>query len=194
MLFSSTAIALYGYGQGMVSIINTNFNYLHTTGIGGESSVVGIIVSVYYVGCALSAVFFSWFADRYGRKISIFLCLATASIGNVTMFLAGLGYTRGASVVIYLGRIAMGLEVGGMDSVIPIYSSELMDDEARGKAMAQEFQPNILGLVMALEINFGVTRALSKRNQWAWRPPITIMQVYPVLLIAFIKRLPGFPR
>ena len=51
-----------------------------------------------------------------------------------------------------------------MDSVIPIYSSELANDEARGKAMAQEFQ-SILGLVMAFEIKLGVTRALGKRNQ-----------------------------
>ena len=47
---------------------------------------------------------------------------------------------------------------------------------------------------MAFEINLGVTRALGKRNQWAWRLPIVIMQVYPVLLIAFIKRLPEPPR
>jgi len=66
--FSSTAIALYGYDQGMISMINTNFNYFDTMGIGDEFSVVGIIVSVYYLGCALGAVFFSWFADRYGRK------------------------------------------------------------------------------------------------------------------------------
>ena len=194
MLFSSTAIALYGHGQGMTSMISTNFNYLDTMGIGEESPVVGIIVSVYYLGCAFGAVFFSWFANRYRRKISIFLCLTTASIGNVTMFLTGLGYTRGALEVIFLGRSATGLGVGGVDSVILIYSSELANDEARGKAMAQEFQSNIFGLVMAFGINHGVTRALGKRNQWAWRLPIVIMQVYPVLLIAFIKRLPESPR
>ncbi|OCL08801.1 general substrate transporter [Glonium stellatum] len=194
VLFSSTAIALYGYDQGMMSMINTNFNYLDTMGIGKESPVVGIVVSVYYLGCAFGAVFFSWFADRRGRKKSMFLCLATASFGNLIMFLAGLKYPHGALVVMLLGRIIMGFGVGGVDSVIPIYSSELANDEARGKAMAQEFQSNIFGLVMAFGINLGVTRALGKRNQWAWRLPVIIMQIYPVLLIAFIKRLPESPR
>ena len=88
----------------------------------------------------------------------------------------------------------MGLGVGGIDSVIPIYSSELAEDNARGKALAQEFQSNIFGLVMAYGINLGVTRALGKRNQWAWRIPILVMQVYPILLLAFIERLPESPR
>lgn len=68
MLFPSTAIALYGYDQGMISIINTNFNYLDTMGIGEESPVIGVVVSVYHLGCALGAVFFSWCADGYERK------------------------------------------------------------------------------------------------------------------------------
>jgi MFS family permease len=60
VLFFSTAIALYGYDQDMISMMGI-----------GEESVVGIIVSVYYLGCALGAVFFSWLADRHGRKRSI---------------------------------------------------------------------------------------------------------------------------
>jgi hypothetical protein len=49
VLFSSTAIALYGYDQGMMSMINTNYDYLDTMGIGEESAIVGVIVSVYYL-------------------------------------------------------------------------------------------------------------------------------------------------
>jgi MFS family permease len=37
-------------------------------GISEESPQVGIIVAVYYLGCSVGAVFFSWFADKYGRK------------------------------------------------------------------------------------------------------------------------------
>ncbi|TKA74860.1 hypothetical protein B0A49_04785, partial [Cryomyces minteri] len=83
VLFSSTAIALYGYDQGMMSLINTNQDYLSTMGISEKDPLVGVIVSVYYLGCAVGAVFFSWFADKYGRKPGIFVCLATASLGNL---------------------------------------------------------------------------------------------------------------
>ena len=88
----------------------------------------------------------------------------------------------------------MGLGVGGVDSVVPVYSAELSSDDARGKALAQEFQSNIFGLNMAFAINLGVTRSLSKYNQWAWRIPIIAMQVYPIGLLSFIQSLPESPR
>ncbi|KAF2708318.1 general substrate transporter [Pleomassaria siparia CBS 279.74] len=194
IIFSSTAIALYGYDQGMMSLINTNYDYLHTMGIAGSSPIVGVIVSVYYLGCAAGAVIFSKLADDLGRKKSIFLCLATASIGNLIMFLAGLGYSKGALAVMLTGRVIMGLGVGGIDSVIPTYSSELSEDDARGKALAQEFQSNIFGLLMAFGVNLVLTVALGKSNQWAWRIPIIVMQVYPVLLMMFVRILPESPR
>ncbi len=56
VLFSSTAIALYGYDQGMMSLINTNYDYLSTMGISETNPLVGVIVSVYYLGCAVGAV------------------------------------------------------------------------------------------------------------------------------------------
>ncbi|MCJ1313010.1 hypothetical protein MMC25_006686 [Agyrium rufum] len=194
VVFSSTAIALYGYDQGMMSLINTNFDYLQTMGIEEESPIVGVIVSVYYLGCAVGSVLASWFADKEGRKPSIFACLATTSLGNLLMFIAGLGFSKGALPLMFLGRIIMGLGVGGIDSVIPVYSSELNEEGGRGKAMAQEFQSNIFGLNMAFALNLLITIQLGKYNQWAWRIPIIAMQVYPVLLLSFIYRLPETPR
>ena len=194
VLFSSIAVALYGYDQGMMSLINTNNNYLQTMGITEKDPLVGVIVSIYYLGCAVGAVLFSRYADFAGRKRGIFACLSTATLGNLIMFIAGLGYNRGARTIMFLGRTIMGLGVGGIDSIIPVYSSELAEDESRGRALAQEFQMNILGLNVAFAINLGVTQALGRENQWAWRIPIIAMQVFPVLLIAVINVLPESPR
>lgn len=166
VIFSATAIALYGYDQGMMSLINTNYDYLETMGIDGEDPLVGIIVSVYYLGCAVGAVFASLLADMGGRKPSIFACLAVTSLGNLFMFVAGLGYSKGAMTMMFLGRIIMGLGVGGIDAVIPVYSSELNSEGGRGEALAKEFQSNIFGLNMAFAINLGVTGGLGKDNQW----------------------------
>ena len=166
VLFSSTAIALYGYDQGMMSLVNTNYDYLETMGIGEEDPLVGIIVSVYYLGCAVGAILASLLADMRGRKPSIFVCLVVTALGNLIMFVSGLGFKQGAMPMMFLGRIVMGLGVGGIDSVIPVYSSELNSDGGRGKALAQEFQSNIFGLNMAFAINLGVTNALGKENQW----------------------------
>ena len=166
MFFSSIAIALYGYDQGMMSLVNTNYDYLSTMGIDGEDPLVGVIVSVYYLGCAVGSVLASLLADKRGRKPSIFACLAVTAAGNLLMFISGLGFQTGAMTLMFLGRIIMGLGVGGIDSVIPLYSSELNSDGGRGKALAKEFQSNIFGLLMAFGINLGVTNLLGKSNQW----------------------------
>ena len=166
VIFSATAIALYGYDQGMMSLINTNLNYLDTMGISEEDPLVGVIVSVYYLGCAVGAVFASLLADVGGRKPSIFACLAVTSLGNLLMFVAGLGYSKGALTMMFLGRIILGLGVGGIDAIIPVYSSELNSEGGRGEALAKEFQSNVFGLNMAFAINLGVTQGLGKANEW----------------------------
>ena len=165
-LFSSTAIALYGYDQGMMSLINTNRDYLSTMGTAEKDPLVGVIVSVYYLGCAVGAVLASLFADKRGRKPSIFACLAVTALGNLMMFVSGLGYSNGARTMMFLGRIIMGLGVGGIDAVIPVYSSELNEEGGRGEALAKEFQSNIFGLNMAFAINLAVTNTLGKYNEW----------------------------
>ena len=174
VLFSSTAIALYGYDQGMMSLVNTNYDYLSTMGIAEEDPLVGIIVSVFYIGCAVGSVLASLLADKAGRKPSIFVCLAVTALGNFLMFISGLGYQKGAMTMMFFGRVIMGLGAGGIDSVIPVYSSELNEEGGRGKAMAQEFQANIFGLNMAFAINLAVTNALGKGNQWG-KPPTSVL-------------------
>jgi sugar porter (SP) family MFS transporter len=184
----------------MMSLINTNSDYLSTMQIAEESPIVGIIVSVYYLGCTIGAVLASWFADKKGRKPSMFLCLATTSIGNLLMFLSGFGmqgsspWNGGAIASMLVGRVVMGLGVGGIDAVVPVHSSELSSDGARGKALAKEFQMNILGLLMAYGINLGITIVLGKSSQWSWRTPIIVMQLFPLLLMSFISSLPESPR
>lgn len=200
VIFSSTAIALYGYDQGMMSMVNTNRSYLRTMQIAETSPVVGIVVSVYYLGCTLGSVVASAWADKKGRKPSIVACLVTTMVGNLLMFIAGLGLHGsdpwGGTAIGFMlaGRVILGLGVGGIDTVIPVYSSELSKDEARGRALAQEFQMNIFGLLAAFAINLGVTLALGKDNQWAWRVPIIVMQFFPILLLSIASRLPETPR
>lgn len=200
VIFSSTAIALYGYDQGMMSLVNTNRSYLRTMAIAGDSPIVGIIVSVYYLGCTVGAVLASYWADKKGRKPSISACLVATMFGNLLMFVAGMGpggssSWNGAAIAFMIaGRVVLGLGVGGIDATIPVYSSELTKDKSRGRALAQEFQMNIFGLLAAFAINLGVTIALGKDNQWAWRIPIVVMQAFPILLVSTISRLPESPR
>jgi MFS family permease len=96
----------------MMSLINTNYDYLETIGIAQDDPLVGIIVSVYYIGCGIGAILFTRFADWKGRKNAIFFCLATASLGSIIAFLAAFRGTGGALAVMLATRVVMGLGVG----------------------------------------------------------------------------------
>lgn len=74
--------------------------------------MVGIIVSVYYLGCAVGAVIASWFSNIYGRRPGIYATLLTASLGNLIMFIAGIRGAPGGLATMLVGRIIMGLGVG----------------------------------------------------------------------------------
>ncbi len=77
---------------------------------------------------------------------------------------------------------------------MPVYTAELSEDDERGVALAKEFQANIFGLNMAFIINVVLTHNLTKYNQWAWRLPIILMQIYPILLFSGTTLLPETPR
>ena len=65
------------------------------------------------------------------------------------------------------GPFCYGSHRRGVDAVVPVYSSELSSDEARGHALSQEFQMNIFSILMVYGINLGVTLDLGKDDQWA---------------------------
>jgi MFS family permease len=103
---------------GMMSLINTNHSYLRTMQISKESPIVGIVVSVYYLDCAIGAVVASKFAGKKGRKASIFACLATTILGNLIMLVSGISmhgtspWGGDALACMILGRVILGLGVG----------------------------------------------------------------------------------
>ncbi|KAI0897463.1 general substrate transporter [Annulohypoxylon nitens] len=201
IIFSSIAIALYGYDQGMMSLVNTNRSYLRTMAISEDSPLVGVIVSIYYIGCLFGAILFSYMADKRGRKSAIWASLWTSITGDILMILPGIypfdcdNPWGGASMVLMIvGRVVLGLGIGGIDAVIPVYSSELSKDDARGKAMAKEFRANILGLLFAFALNVWLTKIGGKDSQLAWRVPIVAMLIFPAILLLIVRGLPESPR
>jgi MFS family permease len=82
----------------MLSLVNTNRSYLATIRIARDSTIVSIIISVYSLSYAIGAAIASFWADKRGRKPSIFACLATTALDNLLMFISGLNLTgAGAS-------------------------------------------------------------------------------------------------
>jgi MFS family permease len=103
----------------MMSLVNTNRSYLHTMRIAEDSPIVGIIVSVYYLGYGIGAVIASFWAEKRGRMPSTFACLTTTAFGSLLIFISGLNGKGGGSsswngaalACMLTGRVVMGLGV-----------------------------------------------------------------------------------
>ncbi|KAI0101162.1 general substrate transporter [Daldinia grandis] len=183
-----------------MSLVNTNKSYLRIMNISRDSSLVGVIVAVYYLRCVGGAIIASYIADRFGRKLSIRLSVGVTIAGGLTILSPGIisshpddTWNGCAFWVMLLGRIVLGIGIGGIDIVIPVYSSELSEGNARGTALAKEFRANIGGLLAAFILNLCFSHWIQD-GSWAWRAPILCMQIFPVILMAVIGRLPESPR
>ncbi|KAI9800546.1 MAG: hypothetical protein M1825_004095 [Sarcosagium campestre] len=192
-LFAGVAILFYGYDQGVMSQVNLNHDYQVLMGIspieGNQRNVaaLGGIVSVYYGGTLIGALVAGSLADRSGRIKAVVLGSIFALIGAI-MQAATYSITQ-----MCIGRVVSGLGVGAIDAVIPVWSSEVSQHQARGAFLAIEFFMNIGGLALAYWIEFFAYQ-YSDNIVMAWRTPLALQIIFILIIGFFINFFPESPR
>jgi hypothetical protein len=93
----------------------------------GSANLEANIVSTLQAGCFFGALAAYWFADRFGRRTSLFGCACIAIVGTV-MQAVSLGHLP----VMYIGRLITGFAVGGASMLNPLYTSENAPRAIRG--------------------------------------------------------------
>lgn len=101
-----------------------------TAGANGSSSLQGTVVAIYEIGCFFGAIFTFFFGEALGRRKVIMLGCIVLSIGAALQ--AG-AYGIPQMIV---GRIVAGLGNGMNTSAIPVWHSELMQADVRGKGVS----------------------------------------------------------
>ncbi|EIW82622.1 hypothetical protein CONPUDRAFT_135963 [Coniophora puteana RWD-64-598 SS2] len=190
-LLAGLAILFYGYDQGVMSQVNLNDDYLKRMGIypsstPRNSAALGGIVSVYYGGSLIGALFGGHIADRAGR--------ITAIIIGVVISIIGAAFQTSAMNITWMccARVVTGLGVGCIDAVIPVWSSEVSEHQARGSFLAIEFFLNIFGLALAYWIE--IFTSMSSDQVMAWRAPIGLQIVFLLAILILVPFFPESPR
>ena len=108
-------------------------------------------VSLAPLGAALGALVAGPFVDRWGRRPVVFASDVLYVLGGafITMFKLHYG-------LIYLGRFVVGLAIGVTSMVVPIYITEVVPNELRGRFVAWytfmvvlgQFTANVVSLLM----------------------------------------------
>jgi len=144
--------------------------------------VQGILVSAVLVGGAIGALIAGPMADRLGRKPMIVASGAVFSIGAILSAAAGGLWYLGVA------RVILGLGVGAVSVLIPVYIAELAPARMRGMLVSM-FQLLItVGIVVSYVVNAAAADSL------AWRWSLGLAAVPGILLALGALTLPESPR
>ncbi|WP_018332165.1 sugar porter family MFS transporter [Actinomycetospora chiangmaiensis] len=142
----------------------------------------GLVVSGLLVGAMLGAGLSGRLADSLGRRRLIFA-------GGVVFVIGTLGAALGVNAAMLIGfRFVMGIGVGIISVVVPMYLSELAPKEIRGRLTSLMQLLVTIGIFLAYVTDY----AFSASHGWRWM--IGIGVVPAVLLAIGIYTQPESPR
>ncbi|MFE5839934.1 sugar porter family MFS transporter [Arthrobacter sp. NPDC056493] len=174
---------LFGYDTG---VINGALRPM-TADLGLTPITEGIVTSSLLFGAAAGAVGGGRLADTWGRRKTIILLAVLFLVGALSCVFAP------SFEVMVVGRIILGLAVGGASSVVPVYLAELAPYEIRGSLAGRNELMIVIGQLAAFAVNAIIG------NIWGefggvWRIMLAVAAVPAVALFLGMLRMPESPR
>ena len=182
---SCQAFLLLGYDQGVMSGLVGADNQFGKTFNNPDSTMQGLLTSIYDIGCAVGCLLSLVIGHRFGRRKMI---MAGGSIMIIGTIILGSSYTTAQFLV---GRIVTGLGNGINSSTVPAYQSELARPELRGMLLSAQGTVTILGLCIAYWLDYGLSFVDTPVQ---WRFPISFQAFFAVFLVLQMIPLPDSPR
>ncbi|KAH1359191.1 hypothetical protein KXV50_003678 [Aspergillus fumigatus] len=174
------AFILFGYDQGVFSGIVENEDFLYTMHHPGDS-LMGIIVSIYNLGCFTGCIFNFVVAEWLGRRRAMWVAMTWIIIG------ASLQTSAFSVAHLMVGRFVTGIET----STVPMYQAELCEASKRGKLVCSEPLLVGVGIVISYFFDYGMSFV---GGQIAWRLPIACQLIFAFVVIILVFGLPESPR
>ncbi|WVW79773.1 hypothetical protein I302_101743 [Kwoniella bestiolae CBS 10118] len=188
------AILFYGYDQGVMSGVVINPQFKQLMGVDSvpeskrDSAAVGGIVAIYYAGSLFGGLVGGYLGDKIGRvKTVIFGCMV--GIIGAALQASSMGFTW-----MCIARVISGFGTGHLNAIIPVWSSEVAEHDARGSILAFEFFLNIAGLAFAYWLEFVLKYTSGRSQSFIWRFPLAFQLVFLIILIGLFSFFPESPR
>ena len=151
------------------------------------SEELGLTPSSLVFAAAVGALLGGRLSDGWGRRKTIILLSILFFVGTaVVVFTPGVG-------ILVLGRILLGLAVGGASTVVPVYLAELSPYEIRGSITGRNEVAIVIGQLSAFVINAVIGNVFSE-FQGVWRVMFAICALPAVALFIGMLRMPESPR
>lgn len=145
---------LFGYDTGVMSgallFISPDFSM--------TAHQEGWVTSMLLVGAAVGALVAGRAADAWGRRTTLLIGGAIFIIGSLWCALAGSIFALGAA------RTFLGVAVGGVSIVSPMYIAEVVPPAIRGRLVSLNTLMIVVGQLAAYLVN----SALATTGSWEW--------------------------
>ncbi|KAE8143452.1 sugar transporter [Aspergillus pseudotamarii] len=175
---------LFGYDSGIISSTIAQPHFIEYMGE-PSSSERGGIVSSFTGGAILGALSISFLADRFGRRITVFIGSVISVIGSAL---------QGGAVnvpMMITGRLIAGFSVGLLSAIVPMYCSEIATAEDRGKLSGLLQFMLSWGFFVAQWLGYGCFQVDS---HFQWRFPLSFQVVPGIIMGSGIWFLAESPR
>lgn len=181
---------MFGYDSGVINGTQKGLEAAFDLGKVG----IGINVGAILVGSSVGAFGAGRLSDRIGRrgvmKLSAVLFLISALIAGAA----------GSSLVFILARIIGGLGVGAASVISPVYISEVVPANVRGRLSSVQQVMIITGLTGAFVVNYilaqvaGDSTAILWADQPAWRWMFWLQAAPAAIYFVALMFIPESPR
>ncbi|NQX16858.1 sugar porter family MFS transporter [Rathayibacter sp. VKM Ac-2857] len=174
---------LFGYDTG---VINGALAPMKVE-LGLTAFTEGVVTSSLLFGAAFGALTGGRLSDSLGRRKTIILLAVFFLLGALTCV-----FTPNFEIMV-VGRIVLGLAVGGASVVVPVFLSELAPFEIRGALAGRNELMIVIGQLAAFVVN-AVIGTVWGEHEGVWRYMLAVAALPALALLLGMLRVPESPR
>lgn len=148
---------------------------------------LGLVISSLVFAAAVGAFLGGRISDAWGRRKTIIVLAVLFFIGTLFVIFSP-NYP-----VLVLGRVMLGLGVGGASTVVPVYLAELAPFEIRGSITGRNELAIVSGQLLAFTMN-AIINTVWGHHDGVWRYMFAICALPAIALFFGMLRMPESPR
>ncbi|QLD12769.1 sugar porter family MFS transporter [Microbacterium oleivorans] len=147
----------------------------------------GVVTSALLFGAAIGAMLIGRLSDFWGRRKTILLLAVAFFVGAIVCVIAP------DLLVLAIGRVLLGVAVGGASTVVPVYLAELAPYEIRGSLAGRNEVMIVSGQLAAFIVNAILGNTLGHLDG-VWRIMLAVAALPATALFIGMLRMPESPR
>lgn len=185
---------VFGWDTGTVgSFVNmpdfvNRFGQLNSEGDHYLSKVrVGLMISIFNIGCAIGGVTLGRTGDIYGRKKGLMITMVVYIVGIIIQIASISSWVQ-----YFIGRIVSGLGVGSVSVLAPMFISETSPKAIRGTLVSIYQLMITAGIFLGYCTCYGTYHNYDDSKQW--RIPLGLSFAWALFMIFGMTFTPESPR